>query len=679
MNRLMAVAMVAAGVCWGSAAGAPSDDARLAWWREARFGLFIHWGLYSTLEGEWNGQGWHAEWIRTTAKIPVGEYDLLLDRFNPERFDADAWCRMASDAGMKYIVITTKHHDGFCLFDSAQTEFDVMSTPFKRDIMAELAVAAARHGLRVGWYHSIMDWRHPDYLPRRAWEEADRPAAGADFHGRFVPYVRAQVRELLSDYGPIGVMWFDGEWEDTWTRELGNDLYALCRDLQPEVIVNNRVSKGREGMAGLTRDGGFAGDFGTPEQEVPATGLPGVDWESCITMNNHWGWNKADRNWKSDAELIGMLCDIASKGGNLLLNVGPKPDGTFPREAVERLDAIGRWMDINGEAIHGTGVSPFEPFGWGRCTVRTGGDRSTLYFHVLEPAEDQSYPVPGLASEVLSARLLGNEAAAVSVQRAGPGVVIRLPPLPVDRVVPVVAVEVLGAPRVYHRPAIRSGSDVFVESLHVEFDAAHTGGEVRYTVDGSLPGLDSPVARGPLRIDETRTVSAQLFVDGRAASEIARREFRRVDPIAGVSGEVAKLPQGLLMERYLGSWDLLPPMATMEPDGVEVVAAISAEPFAEYEARRLSGFVHLDRPGVYNFVLRSDDGSRLDLHGVTVVDNDGLHAAQERSGVVALGAGWHPIAVEWFNKTGGAELQLRLGLVGEEPVEVAPARFRHRR
>ena len=244
-------------------------DARMQWWRDARFGMFIHWGLYSIPAGEWQGQTNHAEWIRTTAQIPIDEYNKFVEQFDPVEFDADEWARMAKEAGMKYVVITSKHHDGFCLFDSKQTDFDIMSTPFKRDIMKELSEACARQGLKMCWYHSIMDWHHPDYLPRRNWEIAQRNAAGADFD-RYVRYLKSEVRELLTNYGPIGVMWFDGEWENTWNHELGRDLYDYCRSLQPDVIVNNRVDVGREGMAGMTKDDRFAGDFGTPEQEVPA-------------------------------------------------------------------------------------------------------------------------------------------------------------------------------------------------------------------------------------------------------------------------------------------------------------------------------------------------------------------------------------------------------------------------
>ncbi|TFH34384.1 MAG: alpha-L-fucosidase, partial [Bacteroidia bacterium] len=327
----------------------PVTDDRLDWWREARFGMFIHWGLYSVPAGEWDGETNHAEWIRTTAQIPLETYDRFIGEFNPVNFNADEWVAIAADAGMKYIVITSKHHDGFCLFDSGYTDFDVMSTPFKRDIMSELSEACRKRGIEICWYHSIMDWHHPDYLPRRQWE-TDRPAEGADFN-RYIDYMKGQLAELLTNYGEIGVLWFDGEWESTWTHEMGQDLYGYVRGLQENIIINNRVDKGRAGMQGLTIEGEYKGDFGTPEQEIPAKGLPGIDWESCMTMNDHWGYNSYDNNWKSATDLIRKLSDIASKGGNFLLNVGPEPDGTFPDQSVMLLKEIGDWMDVYSESI----------------------------------------------------------------------------------------------------------------------------------------------------------------------------------------------------------------------------------------------------------------------------------------------------------------------------------------
>ncbi|MGH7151985.1 MAG: alpha-L-fucosidase, partial [Planctomycetota bacterium] len=254
-------------------------DQRMDWWREARFGLFLHWGLYAIPGGEWKDATGHGEWIRDTARIPLEVYERLLPKFDPVGFDADAWARAARAAGMRYVVITSKHHDGFCLFDSEETEWDVASTPFGRDILGELAEACRRHGLRFCTYHSIMDWHHPDYLPRRTWET--RAADGADFD-RFERYLHSQVREIVERYHPA-VMWFDGEWEPTWTHERGLRLFRLCRSLDPSMIVNNRVDVHRGGMAGFSRSEEAVGDFATTEQEIPATGLPGVDWETCMT------------------------------------------------------------------------------------------------------------------------------------------------------------------------------------------------------------------------------------------------------------------------------------------------------------------------------------------------------------------------------------------------------------
>jgi alpha-L-fucosidase len=335
---------------------APLGADKMQWWREARFGMFVHFGIYSTLAGEWNGRTDYGEWIRNNAKIPIEQYDTFLQRFNPVQFDADRLAALAAAAGMKYLVITTKHHDGFALWPSAHGNFNVSRTPYRRDIMRAVADACRRHKVVPCWYHSIMDWHHPDYLPRRDWESTARPATGASYE-RFVAYLHAQVEELLTNYGDIGVMWFDGEWEGTWTRERGIELAAHCRKLQPNVLINSRVAPKAAGESELS--GGKVGDFGTPEQKVPDRGLAGVDWESCITMNENWGFNRADHNWKSLYTLVGMLVETASKGGNLLLNVGPQGDGSLPPESVVRLEDLARWMQVHGEAIHATQASPF--------------------------------------------------------------------------------------------------------------------------------------------------------------------------------------------------------------------------------------------------------------------------------------------------------------------------------
>lgn len=412
----------------------PTDD-RLGWWREARFGMFIHWGLYSTLAGDWGGRTDYAEWIRNSAHIPLPEYDKLVGRFNPTAFDADRWVSLARDAGMRYVTITSKHHDGFCLFDSQRTDFCIRSTPFKRDIMREMADACRRHDMRMCWYHSIMDWHHPDYLPRRDWEAETRPVGGAKFT-RYVDHLHAQVGELLTSYGDVGVMWFDGNWEETWTHEMGEALYARCRALQPAVIVNNRVEGWSPKPIGTP-----LGDFGTPEQRVPETGLPGVDWESCITMNRNWGYNAQDHDFKSVSQLVGLLVETASKGGNLLLNIGPKADGTFPEESVERLQGLARWMTVNGGAIHGSRASPFigTPF-----RVTTQGNRLNLFLTDW-PA---TVLLPGLTTPVGRAYLLADPARApLGVQSSTAGPTITLPTQSPDPICAVVAVELNGPPQ----------------------------------------------------------------------------------------------------------------------------------------------------------------------------------------------------------------------------------------
>ena len=379
---------------------------RMDWWREARFGLFLHWGIYSVPAGEWKGNTTYGEWIRESAQIPIKQYDEFVKQFNPVKFKADEWVAMAKNAGMKYIVITSKHHDGFCMFDSKETDFDIMSTPFKRDILRELSDACARQGMTLCFYHSIMDWHHPDYLPRRKWEY-DRTAEGADMD-RYIVHLKKQLKELLTNYGNIGVLWFDGEWEDTWTHERGKDLYDYLRKLKPNLIINNRVDKGRSGMAGMNKGKNYAGDFGTPEQEIPLTGLPGVDWESCMTMNDNWGYNKNDQKWKSSEDLVRKLIDIASKGGNFLLNVGPTSEGVFPDASIQRLSEIGEWMKMNGESIYGTKASPFQKLAWGRCTQKAKGQNTVLYFQVFDWPADGQLAIPGLKNKLLEAYALNS-------------------------------------------------------------------------------------------------------------------------------------------------------------------------------------------------------------------------------------------------------------------------------
>jgi alpha-L-fucosidase len=649
-------------------------DSRLDWWREARFGMFIHWGLYAIPAGEWKGSTGHAEWIRTTAQVPRETYAEFLPRFNPVEYDAEAWVLAAKRAGMKYIVITSKHHDGFCLFDSKQTDWDVMASPYGKDLLAPLAEACRKHGLKICWYHSIMDWHHSDYLPRRGWE--DWSSEGADLD-RYLEYLHAQVTELLTNYGDIGVMWFDGEWERTWNHEYGQALYDLCRELQPDVIVNNRVDVGRGGMAGMTTEGGYAGDFGTPEQEIPATGLPGVDWETCMTMNRHWGYNAADNSWKSNEDLIHKLIDIASKGGNFLLNVGPTAEGRFPAPALERLEAMGDWLDVNGEGIYGTSASPFEELSFGRATSRDEGGKTTLYLFVFDWPEDGTLDVVGLGTVPNSVRQLTAEGdLPLGLWTIQGGVELQLDATRRDPVATTLALEFDDTPVIYRTPAIEAAADLFVRPMTVSIDARSPGLEVRYTLDGSTPKADSTLYTAPLILEQSVQLRVRSFHGGKGASRVVARDFTRVEPKAALA-DVEGIASGLKLEVISGDFDMLPGRDTAA-EYSEVVQDLDLGPAEEYVARRYVGYLLVKVDDAYTFNLTSDDGSRLFIGEELIIDNDGLHGPKTLSGVAALAAGWHPIRVEWFNKTGGAALDLMMGAIGEVPQPIARESFSHR-
>jgi len=373
-------------------------DQRMAWWREARFGMFIHFGLYSVAAGHWEGKPvkWLSSWNLHTTKAPLEKYVLLKDQFNPTQFDAERIVRLAKAAGMKYIVITTRHHEGFSLFDTKHSDYDVMAAPLKRDLMKEMADACHKHKMPLGWYYSILDWYHPDYTPRRPGD--NRPTDNADY-GRYMQFMKNQLRELLTNYGKIDILWFDGSWDPTFTNEMGQELYDYVSSLQPGILINNRL--GGENCAG---------DFGTPEQYIPPTDSGGKDWETCMTINDTWGFKSQDHNWKSTTTMIRMLADCASKGGNFLLNIGPKPAGTIPQPQVERLEEMGQWTAVNGQSIYGTKAGPYrQPLPWGCTTSRAlGNGQVRLYLHVFDWPKDGRLVLPRIANAPVAAHLLAD-------------------------------------------------------------------------------------------------------------------------------------------------------------------------------------------------------------------------------------------------------------------------------
>ena len=383
---------------------------RMQWWHEAKFGMFIHWGLYSVL-------GRH-EWVMENEGIPVAEYEQLSKRFNPGPNAARDWARLARRAGQKYMVMTTKHHEGFCLFNTATTNYCAPKQAAGRDLVKEYVDAARAEGLRVGFYYSLMDWHHPDGA-RCAEDEGARK--------RFVEYIHTHIRELMTNYGKIDVLWYDVSWPleaAGWESEKMNEMVFR---LQPDIIVNNRNK--------------LPGDFSTPEQRIQAEEGDRA-WESCMTMNGSWGYQRSDDDWKTPKTVIRNLISCSRDGGNYLLNIGPKPDGSIPEESIRILSSVGQWMDKNAQSIYGSD----------RCQPRRSNYASftrkgnTLFAHVhFWPGE--TVVVAGLITKVKSAKLLSSGQKVEFVQDSMRVRFTGLPEKAPDDPVSTIAIECEGEPQ----------------------------------------------------------------------------------------------------------------------------------------------------------------------------------------------------------------------------------------
>lgn len=422
---LMLVLSLLFGPCFATLNNASKNDNRpsngkMQWWKDAKFGMFIHWGIYSVPAGKWDTKTTYGEWIMHQASLSVDTYANFATQFNPTKFDAEEWVKLAKAAGQKYMVITSKHHDGFAMFKSDASPYNIVdATPFKRDVIAELAAACRKYGMKLGLYYSqAQDWHHPGGARsgNKLWDNAQK--------GDMMEYMQKiavpQVKEILSKYGDIAILWWDTPYN--MTSEMAKMLDDVVKQY-PNLITNNRLGAG------------YSGDLETPEQYIPATGFPGKTWEVCMTMNDHWGYNAYDDNWKSTKELLQKLVDIVSKGGNFLLNVGPNQYGVIPEVCQNELREIGQWLNVNGEAIYGTTASPFSYLPWGRATCK--GNK--IYLHVFDWPADQTLFVP-LQSHVKRAYLLADKNLSLKMQQKTNGLIIKLPAYAPDHNVSVIVI-----------------------------------------------------------------------------------------------------------------------------------------------------------------------------------------------------------------------------------------------
>jgi len=625
---------------------ASSKQDRMAWWKEAKLGMFIHWGLYSVPAGVWNGKETKniGEWILNDLKIPVAEYKKYAEQFNPTKFNADFVVKMAKEAGMKYIVITAKHHEGFAMFQSVDKFNIIDATPFKRDVIKEMAQACKKYKIPFGIYYSqAQDWTHPGGASYgKKWDSAQIGSMDKYIDEVAVP----QVKELLTKYGPISVFWWDTPAD--MNKERATKILEVMK-LQPNIIQNDRLG------------GGFDGDLKTPEQYIPETGLPGVNWESCMTMNDTWGFKKNDHNWKSTEMLVRNLIDIASKGGNYLLNIGPTSEGEVPKESIDRLQQMGKWLAVNGKAIYGTSASPFKKFSLGRCTQKTINGKHYLYFHIFNMPTDGKIQIQGLGSTVANiAAVADAKKTPIPFTQNGAALSIDVSKVTTTAYATVLEVALKNEVLVYNEPEITTENNLFVKQLEAKVSNSIKDGIVRYTTDGTEPTATSTMAGEVIKMTANKDViiKAKTFVNNQPVTETVIVPFTYAIEKKAIN--VGNPQLGIAYRYFHGTWGKLPNFNTEKviANGVTNAISLAKKQRNDNYGLEFSGLVKVPQSGIYTFFIASDDGSKLRIDDEEV-DNDGTHDVKEKKLQVALQAGYHSIRVQYFQQSGGASLEVK--------------------
>jgi alpha-L-fucosidase len=636
-------------------------DKRMEWWRDAKFGLFIHWGVYSVPAGVYKGENVNrsSSWIMQYKHIPVAEYKEYAKQFNPVKYDPEQWVELAKEAGMKYLVITTKHHDGFALYDSKVTDWDVVdASPYGKDLLKPLVESCRKNDIRIGFYYShAVDYVHPggevqslDFKPGGQWDPAQKTK---DMDTYFRELVVPQVKELLTSYGKIDILWWDGGGWYSVNRKRADMILTVTNEY-PDLLMNNRLG------------GDYSCDWSTPEQYIPSTGLD-YDWETCMTMNDTWGYRSWDHNWKSAESLLKNLIDIVSKGGNYLLNIGPKADGTIPEASVERLKTIGKWMKVNSESIYGTTTSPFENIPWGRCTKKDAGNGTTqLFLHVFDWPEDGKLEVPRILNETEGAFLLGD---ANRIHRQvniwGDKLIIDVPVEPPDQICSVVRLDIKGGPVVMNPPLIEAEAELLFDKMEVILKSNVPEVTIRYTLDGTIPNDQSTVfmKEAPIILTGNATVKAALFMDRERVSEVREKAFSRQVPQP--SEEVKDLKQGLRYQYFEGVWSEVPNYSSLksEEEGIVYFFDVSKGRRNELFGMSFSGYLNVPETGVYRFFAAYNDGCNVTIGKQKVLQSrSGLVDSEikhESTGVpIVLEKGMHTIKVDYFQRIDHSVLEL---------------------